>query len=85
MKLVLIEWHDSHSSHANAWTPLDELQGAAKPIRCCSVGWLVADENGCKVIVPHLSGENDPTTSIFGRGELSIPNSAIVKMRVLKK
>ena len=81
MKLVLIEWLDSHSGHG--WHPLDDLAQAAKPVRCQSVGWLVSEANQHKVVVPHISGDQDEGVTPHGRGDITIPNRAIVKMTEL--
>jgi len=32
-----------------------ESEQAAQPLYCLSVGWLVSEPGGCKVIVPHLA------------------------------
>ena len=79
-KLVLIEWVDSHSG--NGWRPLDELADAARPVMCRSVGWLVAEQNGTVVLVPHISG--DETVRRYGTGDIAIPTKAIVKRTVLR-
>lgn len=52
VRLVLIEWLDSYGC-GSEWQPLEGCH--AKPLLCRSVGWLVRDEDDCKVIVPHLS------------------------------
>lgn len=83
MKLVLIEWIDSHSGRG--WQPVRDLERAAEPLYCRSVGWLVSEKNGCKVIVPHLSGERNAGTMVHGTGDLAIPAKAILKMKVLRR
>ena len=80
MKLVLIEWMDSHSGRG--WQELDKLKTAAKPLPCRSVGWLISERNGHKVIVPHLSGERDNPGE--GCGEMVIPTKVITKITVLR-
>lgn len=82
MKLVLVEWIDSHSG--NGWQRLSEIQGSAEPIRCRSVGWLVAESDECKTIVPHISGETNEGIAPYGCGDLAIPTKAIVKMTTLR-
>lgn len=81
MKLVLIEWIDSHAGRG--WQDIDELAGACQPLYCRSVGWLVSEENGCKMVVPHLSGDKDGTTLSQGSGELTIPEQSILRMQVI--
>jgi hypothetical protein len=45
---------------------------------------LVSESDGGKVIVPHISGEGNGCEP-YGSGEISIPDHAIVKMRVLQR
>ncbi len=81
MKLVLIEWLDSHSG--NGWRRISEIQEDGESVRCRSVGWLVSEGDGHAVIVPHLSGEADAGVVTYGNGDLSIPEAAIVSMQEL--
>lgn len=81
-KLVLIEWLDSHSGRG--WQPLDEIQHETEPAHCRSVGWLVAQNKKSAVLVPHISGEKNGDLRLFGRGEITIPTKAVVRMTVLK-
>ena len=81
--LVLIEWLDAHSGRG--WQTLDQLQQAAEPLYCQSVGWLVSENKDCKVIVPHISGEKNGTVTLTGCGDMTIPNKSIVKLTVLQK
>lgn len=83
MKLVLIEWVDSQSLHGT-WKRLAEIHDAGTPLRCRSVGWLVRSTGGCKVIVPHISGAQQPVVP-YGAGDLSIPNQSILKMTTLRR
>ena len=86
MKLVLVEWVDSHSSSNAGWRRLADIaDDGGEATRCRSVGWLVSDSGDCKVIVPHLSGDTQKSTVPYGRGELTIPNKAIVSLCVLQK
>ena len=82
MKLVLIEWIDSHAGRG--WQDMDEIEGACEPLYCRSVGWLVSEANDCKTVVPHLSGDKSGEVLSQGRGDLTIPDRSIVKMRVLR-
>lgn len=82
MKLVFIEWLDSHSG--NGWQRLDDLKGDTRPVVCRSVGWLVSESNGHKTIVPHISGGRDQGITPFGSGDLTIPDKAIRMLRVLR-
>lgn len=81
MKLVLIEWVDSHSG--KGWQPLRDIAANGESVRCRSVGWLVSESGGCKVIVPHISGGEKQGIVPYGCGDLSIPDRSIIKVRVL--
>lgn len=83
MKLMLIEWIDSNSG--KGWQPLDQIEDGAGVVHCRSVGWLVADRNGVKTLVPHISGEKNENVRLCGTGDISIPNKNITKMRVLMR
>jgi hypothetical protein len=83
MKLVLIEWLDSHSGRG--WQDIERLEQAAKPLYCRSVGWLISDKKDCKVIVPHIAGEKNGEIMLQGSGDLTIPTTAIAKITVLKR
>jgi hypothetical protein len=83
VKLVLVEWLDSHAGRG--WQDIRQIQDAAEPMHCRSVGWLVSETGGCKVIVPHLAGEKNGETLLQGRGDLTIPNRAIVRIRTLAR
>ena len=83
MKLVLIEWLDSHSGRG--WQEMPALERAAIPLYCRSVGWLVLKKKNCMVLVPHMAGEKNGNTMLQGCGDLTIPTAAIVKMTVLRK
>lgn len=83
-KLVLIEWVDAH--HLNStWTEMDRLVALAGPLYCRSVGWLVAEGNGYKVLVAHISGEANEGADIHGHGDQAIPESCIQRIVVLKE
>lgn len=83
MKLVLIEWLDSHSGRG--WQTIEDFVRASEPLYCRSVGWLVSERKDCKVIVPHIAGEKNGNTMLQGCGDLTIPTKAIVKITVLRK
>lgn len=81
-KLILVEWIDSHSAAAS-WQPLDELAVSVEPVRCRSVGWLVAETAEALLIVPHISGEQNESVRPYGKGDIAIPVRAILRRRVL--
>ena len=84
MKLVLIEWLDSHSLAGDRWHPLEEIENEAGPLMCRSVGWLVKDTKKVKVLVSHISGEANRCVP-WAMGEIVIPAGSVVKMRVLRR
>ncbi len=81
-KLLLVEWVDSHSG--KGWQPLDTLAAETGPVYCRSVGWLVSDDNGTLVLVPHISGERNGNIRLFGAGDLAIPHKAIIRRKTLR-
>ena len=83
MKLVLVEWLDSHSGRG--WQEIKRLSEASDPLYCRSVGWVVSERNGCLVLVPHISGEKNRDIVLHGCGDLTIPKKAIVKTTVLRR
>lgn len=80
MRLVLIEWLDSHVA-VGGWKELDGFAPEA-PI-CRSVGWLTRDDGHSKVIVPHVI-EEQKDVPLQGCGDMTIPTSAILRMVDLK-
>lgn len=82
MKLVLIEWLDSHSG--KGWQTIEQLEQSAEPLYCRSVGWLVTEKKDCKVLVPHIAGEKNGDIMLQGCGDLTIPTCSILKITVLK-
>lgn len=83
MKLVLIEWLDSHAGRG--WQDTERIKQAAEPLYCRSVGWLIADNKDCKVLVPHLAGERHGEAALQGCGDLTIPTTAVVRLTVLRR
>jgi hypothetical protein len=80
--IILIEWVDSHSG--KGWETLDKLKEKAEPLYCRSVGWLITETEECKVIVPHIAGEENGDIVFQGCGDMVIPTKAIVKVKLLK-
>ena len=75
MKLVLIEWVDSYGCSPN-WEDLTETANP-EPMMCRSVGWLLHDGSGCKVIVPHVADVTNDSQQ--GCGNMAIPTACIVR------
>ena len=82
MKLVLVEWVDSHASRG--WVTPETLERAAEPLYCRSVGWLLHNRRDCKVVVPHIAGEKNGGMSQVS-GDLTIPSKSILKITVLRR
>jgi hypothetical protein len=73
-KLVLIEWEDSGAGY-QGWKPVQSVSGSLT--KCVSVGFLIKETKECKVLFPHIDGdEND----LHGAGDMTIPCSAITKV-----
>lgn len=83
MRLVLIEWEDSHSLTTGGWMHLDG-EYSAEPRIILSVGWLAVDGERSKIIVPHRN-EETPAAYAQGAGVLSIPARCIVRMVDLRE
>ena len=76
-RLVLIEWVDSYGCSSTC----ADLEGCdPEPMVCRSVGWLIHDDEKCKVVVPHLSQPDHPNAGQQGCGDMTIPTSAVVKI-----
>ncbi|MCH8163721.1 MAG: hypothetical protein IIA99_06500 [Proteobacteria bacterium] len=83
MKLVLIEWSDANAN--DEWTKLRALKEQCGPVPCKSVGWLVSEKNGYKMIVPHLAGDDRKGYDRHGCGDINIPEGVITKITVLRE
>lgn len=79
--LVHVVWVDSFGC-SPAWEVINEPD--PQPLRCHSVGFLVAKNDHCTLIVPHLhEADEDMSASESGCGDMAIPNVAIVSMKTL--
>lgn len=76
-RLVLIDWLDSFGCSAS-WTALDQCEPSA--LVCRSVGWLIHDDEDCKVVVPHISASEHANATQQGCGDMTIPSVAVLKM-----
>jgi len=85
MDLVLVEWLDAHSGRG--WQTIEQLESAAEPLRCRSVGWLVRRTRECVVIASHISGaeQAEQGATISGQGDMMIPRVAITRIRKLRQ
>ena len=82
-RLVLIEWLDSH--HGRGWRTMEELLEAAEPLYCQSVGWIIVENEACKVLAPHVGGERGGDTMLQACGDMTIPTVAILKVTTLRE
>lgn len=80
--LVMIEWMDS-AQPQSCWKFLADV-GTPDSIHCVSVGWLVADGEENKSVVPNMGNINDPD-SIQVSGVVTIPVCSIVKITMLQE
>ncbi len=83
MKLVLIEWLDSHAGRG--WQDFEDIQKASEPLYCRSVGWIATEGKDCIVLVPHLAGERNGDIAIQGSGDITIPNGAVINITTLER
>lgn len=75
MRLVLVEWEDSHAD--GAWHGLERIED--RTLVCRSVGWLVVDGERAKVVAPHIN-EQEPGVPLQGCGVMTIPASAVLRV-----
>lgn len=80
MRLVLIEWEDSHGD--GAWHALERIEDRA--LICRSVGWLVVDGERAKVIAPHIN-EQEVGVPLQGCGVMTIPTRAVLRVTELSQ
>jgi hypothetical protein len=78
-RLVQVEWEDSAQPIA-AWTWVDEHIPA--PVRCLSVGYLVADKDGTIAIAPNLGDIGRERNQ--ASGIIQIPRRCIIRIRNLR-
>ena len=76
-QLVLIEWLDSAQPEP-AWRHLDNLPDL-DVIHCVSVGWLVGENGGVKMIAPNI-GDFDSGTNAQASGFIRIPSAAVTRI-----
>lgn len=78
MRLVLIEWVDSHVA-VGGWKLLDDFDRNAKAPFCRSVGWVVRDDDEIIVVVPHFIEEQGDVAR-QGCGDMTIPKCSVVRV-----
>jgi hypothetical protein len=77
--MVRIRWRDSTSPRG--WQPLSEWKGVGS-LECVSVGYLYADNDESKTIIPHFSYPDDDDNR-QGNGIMVIPTGAIISIECL--
>ena len=78
-KLVLIEWEDSVLGFQGWKVVKDNINTLTKFI---SVGFLMYKDKEKTILFPHI--EDSSVDDVAGSGDITIPNSAIRKIKVLK-
>ena len=76
-KLVMIEWEDSHTR--DGWSS-NEPDG--KPVTCLSIGWLVKETKHATTLSANIT--SDPNFRMQRNGDITIPASAIRRVRKVK-
>lgn len=77
MRLVLIEWVDSFGC-SSEWQEIpDKLDSHV--LICYSVGWLIQDNDKCKVLIPHVA-ITDSDLPNQGCGDMVIPTKSVLSM-----
>jgi hypothetical protein len=75
MRLVLVEWEDSHYLGVGWQGPIDFVD---RSTICQSVGWLALDGEKVKVLMPHRSVQDGALNQ--GGGIIQIPTRCISRM-----
>jgi hypothetical protein len=83
VRLVLIEWEDSHALGTGGWMHLDG-EYSSDPRVILSVGWLLVDGERSKILVPHRN-EETPDAYAQGSGVISIPTRCVVRIADLRE
>lgn len=75
--LVMVEWLDSARPEP-AWRHLDNLPDL-EVIQCVSVGWLVGESGGVKMLAPNI-GDFQSGANAQASGFIRIPSVAITRV-----
>lgn len=73
-QLVLVEWEDS-ARPISGWQWVEDCE--PQPIRCISVGYLVAETSDAIALAPNLGDVEQPKAQACGI--IQIPQRAIIK------
>lgn len=82
MKLLLVEWIDSHAGRG--WRSLDEVERCCEILHCRSVGFVVKETKDCIMLAGSISGERNRDIGLCACGDITIPKRAIVRRTTLK-
>ncbi len=80
MKLVYIEWIDSHSGRG--WRNVDDIKPTCAPLPCRSVGWVLQETKEAITLAPHVAG-ND-TIVEQACGDMTIPKKAVTRRLTIR-
>ena len=84
MKLVTIDWIDSHGS--GNWQTKEDLETDCHAYRCRTVGWLVKQDKAYVVIASNILDLDHKDMKDYrfrGGNSMSIPKKCITKMMTL--
>ncbi len=81
MKLVVVEWLDSHQGRG--WEDVEDLEEKVEPLSCRSVGWVLKETDEALMLVPHIAGQQSTKIIVQGTGDLVIPKCAISKIKTI--
>lgn len=75
-RLLYVEWDDHSSFGSSGWRGKDEYESGNKPLRCASVGWVVAESRDAITLVGTKGGSKYS-------GDMTILKNCIRKKRRL--
>lgn len=81
-KLVAVEWEDSRQPTAS-WQFLHDVEQKSA-CRCVSVGYLISETNGAKMLAANLADIDDPE-SVQASGIITIPECSIKRVTDLSR
>jgi len=83
MKLLLVEWVDSHST--SKWRGLDDLEEISSPYPAKTVGWLVKETNKVVMLASTLGAYDQKDYRTDAADIMTIPKVSIIKRRTIKE
>lgn len=79
----MIEWVDSSHYSDAGWRSLGTIKEIEEPMKCRSVGWLAYKTKTATTLICNIAGEA-PGDDLRVRGDMTIPNKAITRTKVLR-